>query len=310
MPWNDRRYFYSANYRFLLWSGVGFKKIISNLKVAQIHTAPHPTQNYLFIHTENLRVSPQKTITELKMYGADILEGLASVLVELARIAESLPQKERPRFSYVVSFGEVLTSVERKYIEDIFKCELYNKYAMEELGVIGLECKQHNGFHINEESRIVNVVDDEGNELKPGNSGRIVITYFYNDILPFIRYDTGDYGMIYPGVCPCGLPTYKITVNGRHGYFIIVNKKRVHYMELDVVLRQFAGKIAKYQIVQSDNSEPNILILPTKDFSPSDLKDLQIKFREILGFALKIEVAKDLLYNQSGKAKIIINKPE
>ena len=64
------------------------------------------------------------------------------------------------KFKYAISYGESLMNSQRKLIESCFQCEVYDRYGLEELGVVGSECSRHFGFHLNSESFILEVLDE------------------------------------------------------------------------------------------------------------------------------------------------------
>ena len=53
-------------------------------------------------------------------------------------------------------------------------------------------------------------MDEDGRVLPPGKYGQLVITTIGMEALPLIRYRTGDYTRILPGVCPCGSQTVRL----------------------------------------------------------------------------------------------------
>ena len=54
-------------------------------------------------------------------------------------------------------------------------------------------------LHVNAESVLVEVVDDAGRPVAPGQSGRVVVTPFGSTPMPLIRYDQGD--IVVAGMC-------------------------------------------------------------------------------------------------------------
>jgi phenylacetate-CoA ligase len=76
-------------------------------------------------------------------------------------------------------------------------------YTTTEAGFIGLECPLQNGYHI-QDRIILEVVNTDGEQVKPGEIGEIVITDLGNYAMPLIRYRTGDYGRWAVNQCACG----------------------------------------------------------------------------------------------------------
>src|SRR6185295_14515719 len=76
-------------------------------------------------------------------------------------------------------------------------------YSSEECGQIALQCPEHEQYHVQSESVLVEVLDDEGRPCAPGTIGRVVLTTLQNFAMPLIRYDIGDFAEPGPA-CPCG----------------------------------------------------------------------------------------------------------
>ncbi|HKX39390.1 MAG TPA: hypothetical protein VJN20_12100, partial [Burkholderiales bacterium] len=62
---------------------------------------------------------------------------------------------------------------------------------------------EHEHYHVQSESLLVEVLDDAGNACRPGETGGIVITDLHNFAMPLVRYEIGDYAEVGPP-CPCG----------------------------------------------------------------------------------------------------------
>ena len=50
------------------------------------------------------------------------------------------------------------------------------------------------------------IVDDHGRPVSPGQVGRLLVTLLDNPSFPLIRYEIGDMAALDPGRCPCGRP--------------------------------------------------------------------------------------------------------
>lgn len=68
---------------------------------------------------------------------------------------------------------------------------------------LATEC-EHGRLHVSMDFGIVEIVDEQGEPLPPGEEGRIVCTGLFNEVQPLIRYDIGDRGAWSTERCPCG----------------------------------------------------------------------------------------------------------
>ena len=96
----------------------------------------------------------------------------------------------------------------RKNIEDVFQTTLFNRYGSREVGDIACNCEKSIGLHLIPDIHYLEIVDDEGREVKAGKSGNIIITLLTNYTMPLIRYKIGDRGALSEknGLCRHGLP--------------------------------------------------------------------------------------------------------
>jgi len=104
----------------------------------------------------------------------------------------------------ILSTSMMLLPSERKTIEQVFGVEVFDRYGCEEVGLIGSECNEHNGMHMNVEHLLIEFVKENGNWASPGEPGKIIITDLLNYAMPFIRYQVEDVGMALGRKCSCG----------------------------------------------------------------------------------------------------------
>ena len=89
--------------------------------------------------------------------------------------------------------------------EEILGSRLFPHYGSREMGLGGaITCQAHAGMHLRENNVIAEIIDENGRPLPDGETGELVITTIGMEAMPLIRYRTGDFTRILPGICPCG----------------------------------------------------------------------------------------------------------
>ncbi len=84
------------------------------------------------------------------------------------------------------------TSPVRKSLEEDYNIDTRELYAFLPVGLPACECDQKSGMH-KEEEFIVEIVDAmTGRQLPCGETGEIIVTTLFNDVLPRIRFGSGD----------------------------------------------------------------------------------------------------------------------
>jgi phenylacetate-CoA ligase len=99
--------------------------------------------------------------------------------------------------------GEPLWPTQRSVISETMNCPVADGYGGRDSGFLTHECPQ-GGMHILSDAVILEVLDADGRPAPPGESGEIVVTDLYSDDVPFIRYATGDRGVLSTERCRCG----------------------------------------------------------------------------------------------------------
>lgn len=148
----------------------------------------------------------------------------------------------------VVCSAEMLLPHMREKIEKVFQKPVFDRYGNREVGAIAAECEAHQGLHLNEHDMLVEIDSPDPCHVP----GPILITYFHNRAMPFIRYDTGDLGLLMPDEpCACGRTTRRLArIVGRQSDVIRTRGgKQVHGEFFTHLLYGVPG-VREFQFVQ------------------------------------------------------------
>lgn len=98
-----------------------------------------------------------------------------------------------------------------KKLEQFFPGAAHSTYASSEMVTSFTECQARAGGHPPADIAIVEIVDDDGNVLPPGEVGEVVVTPLQVTGTPLIRFRTGDVSFQIPEQrCSCGRNTYRL----------------------------------------------------------------------------------------------------
>ena len=205
----------------------------------------------------------------------------------------------------IVTSAEVLEEDERRLLEDVFGCPVFNRYGCREVSVIASECSAHSGLHIMAEGLYVEIETPAG-PAAPGEMGAILVTDLLNRAMPLIRYRIGDLGAWAKGTCLCGrgLPRLE-RVAGRVTDFLVGCDGRLVsgvYLATYVVAQR--PSLGQVQIHQDKAGAVTYRIKPGRDFHGlRDLDYLRATTRRYLGeqTVIESEVVEDLPAEPSGK---------
>ncbi len=206
--------------------------------------------------------------------------------------------------------SERLYDHQREVISRSFACPVANGYGGRDAGFIAHACPS-GSMHITAEDIIVEIVDAAGRVLPYGQSGEIVVTHLATRDYPFVRYRTGDVGVLSDHACPCGrgLPVLS-EIQGRSTDFVIAADGTVmHGLALIYVLRDIPG-VASFKIVQETTQLTTVFVEPGKLFESDDIGRIEAGLKRRLGESVTIDVkVVDVVPAEaSGKFRYVISR--
>lgn len=212
------------------------------------------------------------------------------------------------RVAFVTS--ERLYDHQRAAIERVFGCRVANGYGGRDAGFIAHECPA-GGLHISAEDILVEIVDANGAVVPPGSAGEIVVTHLATADFPFLRYRTGDIGVLGDAACPCGrgLPLLA-EVQGRSTDFVVAADGTImHGLALIYVVRDLPG-IERFKIVQESVQRTRVLLVPGRGYAADTAERIRAGLCERLGAGVTVDVeaVSEIPAEQSGKYRYVASR--
>ncbi len=211
------------------------------------------------------------------------------------------------RVAFVTS--ERLYDEQREAIQGTFGCPVANGYGARDAGFIAHECPK-GGIHISSEDIVVETVDAQGQQVAAGQAGEIVVTHLATGDFPFIRYRTGDVGVLDDTPCTCGrgLPLLK-ELQGRSTDFVVAaNGTVMHGLALIYVLRDLPA-IQAFKVTQHSLQRTQVQLVAEPHFRPDALDGIRAAFRARLGEDVQVDIdlVGDIAPEASGKYRYIVS---
>jgi phenylacetate-CoA ligase len=162
-------------------------------------TGPHLHYNVTNPVEEQLRFLREQKPRYLLSY--------SETLEHLARTAA--PERPAESIQSILAISEQLTPGMRRHVARSFGAPIQQNYGLNEIGLVAVRCEAGR-YHVHTEHCHVEILDDAGNHVEPGKTGRIIVTSLTNTAMPLLRYDTGDLADAVDADCPCGrtLPAF------------------------------------------------------------------------------------------------------
>ena len=217
---------------------------------------------------------PQLQWNSILKYKPTKLIAVPSFIVTLIEYAkEKGIDFNRSSVQAIVCIGEPIRNDDLSYntlgkrITDSWNVNLYSTYASTEMGAAFSECTEQKGCHLNEDLLFLEVLKEDGNEAKSGESGEIIVTTLGVEGSPLIRYKTGDIAKVYREECSCGRKTPRLgPIIGRKRQMIKYKGTTLYPKAIFEVLENFR-EISCYKVlIEKDelNNDEIVILLEDK----------------------------------------------
>ena len=245
----------------------------------------------------------------IQEYQPEVLIGEPSALYLLAKHLE----KHRIKLPYpklVVSSTEILHSYMRKIINKDFRTKVFDVYVALELGIIAFECQEHQGYHLNIDFLISEVLKN-GKTVSDGQTGYFVGTNLFNFAMPFIRYNLGDLCIPTNKVCSCGrkLPLISSIAGRDNDLLIKPDGTVISSGQVVNVVHQGCQNVREFKLIQTAPDLVLLKIVKDRGFDSAILNKIREEFTQYMGgIKLDIEVVAEIYPDKSGKRRVFSSK--
>lgn len=249
-------------------------------------------------------------VEDLIKYQPEYLSGFPSTILEIAKFGLNngyiFPENI---VKAIFPTAETITSEMRDIIEQFFHAKMYNQYSSSEGAPFVFECSEGN-LHLELQSGVFEVLDD--NNL-PTDSGRLVVTSFFTQGTPLIRYDIGDsISLDISGTkCDCGNnnPLVKEILGRIDDYIYSRENGKINLGNISNTLKDIKGVI-RFQAVQDTLDELIILLVVEQSIFDEKMKQkLTQNWRDRVGYKMKIvlKIVDNIPVEKSGKYRMVKN---
>jgi phenylacetate-CoA ligase len=230
----------------------------------------------------------ERFLRGMRRYAPVLLRGYTTSLTRLGRFAKE-NGLDIPPVKAVNTTAEQVLEQDRVALRELFNAPVFDQYGCGECNGIASECAEHRGLHVFQEHCVVEILDDEGAPVAPGQPGRVVLTNLDNEAFPFIRYVCGDVASWVGETCPCGrnLPLLS-GITGRIADTIYgVNGNRVWGWFFAAVMMQTglsaALGVKEFVFVQTGRDRLRLDLASDREPTPQEMESLCSRIREYLG---------------------------
>ncbi len=239
----------------------------------------------------------------------DILYGYSRSLALLAQhVLERGGLRPLPRF--VVGVSELCTELEADLIRRAFGREIIDLYGAAEAGCIAWKCPTCRGYHLNADSVVVEVCRD-GQPVRDGEPGSVIVTNLFSRAMPILRYDLGDMARMSPDkpACGLGLPLLEIVEGRADDRTRTPAGRTLSPLFFFSVMKGVPG-LKAWRVIQDEAGSFTVLFVPAAD-APADLgARLGRRVVECIGEPVRVEArgVEAIAPEPSGKVRSVISR--
>lgn len=315
---DSRRYSYAFYSRLKKWAGIDCK--LPNVTFAgrtiispDINKPPFwrrnlKMNNYLFssyhLSPANLEYYVEK-ISQIQPHFIDSYP--SSIYILAVYMRENNISSIRPKG--IITSSETLLDFQRKVVEEVFGCPIFDQYGCAEQVVFISQCEK-GSYHIHPEYGFVEFLREDGSNAEPGEEARLICTGFTNKAMPLIRYDIGDTGILSKNQnCACGrqFPVVEKIIGRTDDILVMRDGRQVG--RLDPVFKGLQS-IRETQIVQEDLDNVILKIVPGDNFNKSEADVIVYELKKRLGNEVKVttKIVQEIPRTSAGKFRAVISK--
>ncbi len=269
----------------------------------------HPIQNLGIFKTKRVSgfIDAETQIAQIRKFKANVLHAFPSGVNILGREVEEMGIDLKLKL--IFTGGEVLDNYTRELAKKTFGADLFDGYGSSEVGGTCQECVMHSGYHVLSDLVLVETVR-ESEALPPGEEGEITVTNLNNYVMPFIRYNLEDVGVVMEDPCPCGnsRPLMRVSYGRTRDVAHLRDGRVISAVLLYNELIGIDG-VKQFQVTQEKIDWFTVKIVKGKSFTPATIPRVKQKLARVLGeVEIEVSLVNLIPREKSGKFRQFISK--
>lgn len=265
----------------------------------------------------------ERQIGILKDWKTQVLVGTPTYILHLADVAQRMGLDTSADFDLhtTIHTAEAMTEPARRAIEDRWGVNAYDSFGSVETGAPTFECEFKNGYHINEDGYLFEILDPETLSPVPeGQEGFVTVTSLFKEAAPVIRYNLEDISSLTAEPCPCGRTLKRLAkVKGRASEMLKIRGAVFYPTAVEIVLDKIPELSREYLVVIDRVGHLDCVTLHaecrSEEANTPDLKErIEKELKATTGLSMEArlfapgELARSLQVRERVKAKRILDR--
>jgi phenylacetate-CoA ligase len=254
--------------------------------------------------------SMDRYLDAIQAYQPRCIYGYASSVALLAAHARDRGFRfQLPSLRVVCTTGEPLFPHQRALIREVYGAPAANEFGSRDIGFTAHETPLGQMLLMSE-SILLEVLDEAGDEVPPGEAGEAVMTGLESFAQPFIRYRTGDVVRLSPEPCREGRGLHVIAeVAGRSTDFVVRPDGTImHALAVIYVLRAVDG-VGEFKVIQNAARDLEVLVVPNARWQEAGRAQIVAGLGGRMGEGVRIDVrlTEHIPPEASGKHRYVVS---
>lgn len=196
----------------------------------------------------------------------------------------------------------------REQIEIIEKSigPVFDQYGHAEASMFGYSLESSGPIFCSPVYGLVEILDDAGHQVEPGEMGEVVVTGFHNYAQPFIRYRTGDRAVL--GGESDGIVRLTSVV-GRTQDYLLSGDGEKHLLTALVFGRHYAAmaRIDRWQLIQDIPGEVVMRIARGAGYGVEDEDEIRRNFHDLAKIEARFDYDTPIFRSDRAKTILVIH---
>jgi phenylacetate-CoA ligase len=247
--------------------------------------------------------APELQWSTIKKFAPTVFIGVPSFIVKLLDYAEANGiDPKLTSVKKIICIGEAIRNEDLSYnnlgkkIVDRWPVSLHSTYASTEMSTAFTECYAGKGGHQLPELIITELLDDNDQPVKEGETGELVITTLGIESMPLLRFKTGDICRFYSEPCSCGRNTRRIgPIVGRKKQMIKFKGTTLYPPALSEILNEIECVKSYYTEIYRNELGLDMIRVYVACNEDKEENDKEIKDH----FKAKIRVTPEVVFEKS-----------
>lgn len=251
-----------------------------------------------------------RALAVLRKHRPVAMTGFSSMLEFVARETLRRGLQPEPGTVHVAwNGGEVLFDEQRDLFREAFGVPVLNLYGGREMSVLAFQRREGEPLAVLRPLVYVEIVDDNGKPVAPGESGRVLCTHLACRGTPFVRYEVGDMASYSAGACTEAGIAALDQIQGRiAGLLHLPDGRTINCIYWNHLLKEYDG-IHQFQIALRQSRSIEVRLKGVR-IEPTRQERLQQTLESFLGRTpVTIRWVEEIPRTAQGKLVQVVHEP-